>query len=195
MNPKNTLIAALVAACGIAIASCVAVNAPGPTAAVAAPGAAKSSLPLPPPSVKPDKNGKVDLPNDQWAKLLPPAVYNVTRNAGTEAPFSHPYAELHEKGTFICADCGLLLFSSETKFDSGTGWPSFWAPIRKTAVTEITDNTLGMSRTEVRCSRCGAHLGHVFDDGPRPTGLRYCMNGLALKFIPAEAPKKPAKKS
>lgn len=150
---------------------------------------------LPPAAVKPEADGKVRLSDAAWKKLLPADVYEVTRQAGTERPFSHPYDEMHEKGTFVCADCGLPLFSSAAKFDSGTGWPSFWAPLRRGAVNEIADHSLGMDRTEVRCSRCGAHLGHVFDDGPKPTGLRYCMNGLALKFIPAApaaAPKKAA---
>jgi peptide-methionine (R)-S-oxide reductase len=154
-----------------------------------------SERPVPPPSVKPGPDGKVHLTDDQWIKLLPIGVYRVTRLSATEPPFSHPYAELKAKGTYVCADCGLPLFSSDTKFDSGTGWPSFWAPLSKSAVSELSDNSIGMQRTEVRCSRCGAHLGHVFDDGPQPTGLRYCMNGRALHFIPATDPAAPAGKS
>ena len=179
---QKLITAALAAVGGMAVWSAFAVAAPHLDGGQAALAEAKN---LPPPSVKPGKDGKVKLTDDQWKKLLPPDVYNVTRQAGTEAPFSHPYAEMHDKGTFYCADCGLPLFSSNTKFDSGTGWPSFWAPLSKSAVSDLTDHSLGMARTEVRCSRCGAHLGHVFDDGPKPTGLRYCMNGLALKFIPA----------
>ncbi len=119
----------------------------------------------------------------QWRKLLPPETYRVTRQAGTELAFSGQYAHPGAKGTFVCADCGNPLFSSDTQFDSGTGWPSFWKPLGPHSVREISDSTLGMQRTEVVCDRCGAHLGHVFDDGPKPTGLRYCMNSVALKLV------------
>jgi peptide-methionine (R)-S-oxide reductase len=116
-----------------------------------------------------------------WKKQLSPAAYDVLRHEGTEAPFTSPLNNEHRKGVFACAGCALDLYSSDTKFDSGTGWPSFWKPLDK-AVEAKTDNTLGMSRTAVNCRRCGGHLGHVFDDGPRPTGLRYCMNGVAMSF-------------
>jgi peptide-methionine (R)-S-oxide reductase len=119
-----------------------------------------------------------------WQARLPPDSFAVLRQAATEAPFSSPLNHEHRKGVFACLGCGLPLFKSEWKFDSGTGWPSFWAPINKTAVQVSTDNSLGMVRDEVHCSRCGGHLGHVFNDGPKPTGLRYCMNGLALGFRP-----------
>jgi peptide-methionine (R)-S-oxide reductase len=125
----------------------------------------------------------------EWKKLLSPAAYEVLRHADTEAPFSSPLLDEHRNGTFVCDGCGQKLFESSTKFDSGTGWPSFWKPI-KGAVLERTDNSIGETRTEILCARCGGHLGHVFDDGPKPTGLRYCMNGVAMKFVPAAPPKK-----
>ncbi|HEY4344793.1 MAG TPA: peptide-methionine (R)-S-oxide reductase MsrB [Parvibaculum sp.] len=118
----------------------------------------------------------------EWRKILSPQAYDVLRNQGTERPFSSPLNDEHRKGTFACAGCDLPLFASETKFDSGTGWPSFYDHLPK-AVGTTTDNTFLMSRTEVHCRRCGGHLGHVFNDGPKPTGLRYCMDGVALKFI------------
>ena len=120
----------------------------------------------------------------QWRERLTPAQFSVLRQEGTEYPWSSPLNKEHRKGTFDCAGCALPLFSSDTKFESGTGWPSFWAPLPH-ATEEETDSTLGMERTEVHCRRCGGHLGHVFDDGPKPTGLRYCMNGVALTFVPA----------
>jgi peptide-methionine (R)-S-oxide reductase len=127
---------------------------------------------------------KVMHTDAEWRKLLTPAQYNILRQAGTEPPFSSPLLNEHRKGIFNCAGCALPLFSSATKFDSGTGWPSFYAPLPH-AVNEQNDPSLGMDRTEVHCSQCGSHLGHVFPDGPRPTGLRYCMDGLALSFTPA----------
>lgn len=120
---------------------------------------------------------------DGWNADLTEEQLHVLRDSGTERPFTSPLLNEHRKGTYVSADCGLPVFRSEQKFDSGTGWPSFWAPISEDAVIEETDRTLGITRTEI-VSPCGGHLGHVFDDGPEPTGLRYCMNGLALKFIP-----------
>jgi len=121
----------------------------------------------------------------EWHKLLSPEAYDVLRQQGTEAPESSPLDRDFSAGRYDCAGCALPLFVSATKFDSGTGWPSFYAPIRD-AVSTQSDNSLMMDRTEVHCSRCGGHLGHVFNDGPKPTGLRYCMNGVALSFHKAE---------
>lgn len=122
----------------------------------------------------------------EWRQRLTPAQYAVLRHEGTERPFTSALNDEHRSGQFACAACALELFSSATKFDSGTGWPSFWQPLAN-AVGESSDESLGMTRTEVHCRRCGGHLGHVFDDGPPPTGLRYCMNGVALSFNPGTA--------
>jgi peptide-methionine (R)-S-oxide reductase len=126
---------------------------------------------------------KVIKTPDEWRKQLSANAYDITRNADTEMAFSGQYWNLHDKGIYRCICCDNALFDSATKFESGTGWPSFWQPIAGENVTEIRDSSLGMARTAVSCTECGAHLGHVFDDGPQPTGLRYCMNSASLRFV------------
>lgn len=125
--------------------------------------------------------------DEEWKKTLTPEQYRVLRRKGTEPPFSGEYAGSHDEGTYICAACGNPLFSSDTKFDSGTGWPSFFAPLSDESVAEKSDNSLFMRRTEVLCKKCEGHLGHVFDDGPEPTGQRYCMNSVAMKLVKPKA--------
>jgi peptide-methionine (R)-S-oxide reductase len=127
---------------------------------------------------------EVTKSDEEWRTQLSPDQYQVLRHAATERPWSGKYVHNHDDGSYRCAACGVVLFDSATKFESGTGWPSFFEPAVAGAVELIEDRTHGMLRTEVRCRRCGSHLGHVFDDGPQPTGQRYCMNSLALDFEP-----------
>lgn len=127
---------------------------------------------------------KIVRSDAEWRRLLTPEQYRVTRQQGTERAFTGPYWDEHRSGLYRCVACGEPLFRSDAKFDSGTGWPSFFAPLDRAAVEEHVDRSHGMMRTEAVCARCQSHLGHVFPDGPRPTGLRYCMNGTALKFEP-----------
>jgi len=127
----------------------------------------------------------IERTDDEWRQILGPDRFRVMRRAGTEPPFNNEYWDYHGDGTYACAACDLPLFSSAAKFESGTGWPSFYEPLSPEVVAEHVDSTLGMKRTEVLCARCDSHLGHVFDDGPPPTGLRYCMNSLSLRFVPA----------
>jgi len=135
---------------------------------------------------QPKSTPEIVKTDSEWRAQLSPEAYHVTRKHGTERAFSHPLNNEKRAGTFKCVCCGAPLFSSETKFDSGTGWPSYWAPLAPEAVSEHTDRSFFMTRTEVRCAKCDAHLGHVFPDGPAPTGQRYCMNGVAMVFDPGE---------
>jgi peptide-methionine (R)-S-oxide reductase len=130
---------------------------------------------------------KVAKTDAEWREQLTPEQYRVTRQHGTERPFTGPYWDSFERGTYRCVGCGTPLFRSDTKFDAGCGWPSFFEEITPGAVREIEDRSLGMRRVEIRCATCDAHLGHVFPDGPRPTGLRYCMNGHSMTFTPDPA--------
>lgn len=131
--------------------------------------------------LKPDADGKIRLTDQQWKQILTDEQYHVTREGGTELPFTGEYYKTKDSGIYVCSNCGAELFNWKTKYDSGCGWPSFYAA-EDGKIDELEDNSLGMKRIEIRCSRCGAHLGHVFTDGPNPTGLRYCVNSASLKF-------------
>ena len=133
--------------------------------------------------LKKTRTAKVVKTEEEWKKLLAPNSFDITRHADTEIAFSGKYWNLHDKGLYRCVCCENALFSSDTKFESGTGWPSFWAPIAQENVRTVRDTSLGMVREAVNCTLCDAHLGHIFDDGPQPTGLRYCMNSVSLKFV------------
>jgi peptide-methionine (R)-S-oxide reductase len=174
MIKRNIGIAAVVAACLGSMIVALAEQKETEKAPVAVPPTAQDLAPV----------TKLEKPDAEWKTSLTPAQFSVLREKGTERAGSSPLLKEHRPGVFHCAACDLPLFASDAKFESGTGWPSFWKPFVAANVITASDSSHGMERDEVVCARCGSHLGHVFDDGPKPTGLRYCMNGVALKFEP-----------
>lgn len=164
----------------------------GRDSAASTPAGGAKPLPVLEPAVKglpadPVKVEKLVMSNEEWKKILDPEAYHVLREQGTDPPFRNRYHDNHAKGIYACAGCGLNMFSSDDKFESGTGWPSFTRPLKADRIEETKDGSLGMIRVEIACARCGGHQGHVFDDGPKPTGLRYCLDSSSMIFRPATA--------
>jgi peptide-methionine (R)-S-oxide reductase len=192
------LLVLLIAAC--TEASPTPRGAPDPPASPAGPASPGAPVAQTPPSqgetampAQPAKSDKVVRSEEEWRKILTPEQYRVMREKGTERAFTGRYWDTQTPGVYKCAACGEPLFSSDAKFDSGCGWPSFFQPLPGVKLVESRDNSLGMVRTEITCAKCGAHMGHVFDDGPAPTGLRYCINSVSIDLEPAKGETKPAK--
>jgi peptide-methionine (R)-S-oxide reductase len=177
-------LAAVLAATTLAVAQTMKSSSTKASDPACAPGDAKSACGLPSKAVIDLSKVRVQRTDAEWRARLTPEQYRVARQQGTEPPFRNAYWDNHADGVYFCAGCDTPLFDSRHKFDSGTGWPSYWQPLEKLFVAEEHDSSWGMVRTEVHCAVCGGHLGHVFDDGPEPTGLRYCINSASLKFMP-----------
>lgn len=176
---KNLIIAAMIGLVAVTLQNCYGQNSDG-----------QSKPAQKAPEYSHTDAAPVQKSNNDWQKILSPEVYQVARLKGTERPFTSPFEHSKEVGTFYCAVCGNPLFKSDAKYESGCGWPSFFEPISKKSIVEAKDNSLGMQRIEVMCGRCKSHLGHVFEDGPPPTGLRYCINGVVLDFEKAKTAEK-----
>jgi peptide-methionine (R)-S-oxide reductase len=177
------------------IAALLATTAAGCSSQSAEEAPAVKPVPAPAPSLETSTvENPMGIPEEEWKKRLTPEQFHVCRRQGTERAWTGKYVDFKGEGTFLCAGCGTGLFDAGTKFESGTGWPSFWKPLSEGAIREIKDESHGMVRVEVRCAKCDSHLGHVFDDGPKPTGLRYCINSVSLDMKDGASKDAPPKK-